>query len=517
MRKIDDEIQTLLKEYQGDIKQILTDNHRLDYLYALSGQREMLLEWYDFDPQASLLQVGADYGAMTGLYSDTVSQVTVLDEDQKSLETVSLRFPNKLNIEYRKDSLVQFAADPGSPRFDYVVIAGMMTAPYEEQIQAAKTLLKPDGILIVAAANPLGMKYLAGTEKESDALSKQTLIKLLGGDSRFYYPMPDYRTPISIYSDDYLPQKGDMTRVIPAYDYPRYHMMDMGESFDTVCEDGLFEWYANSYLVFWSSNREKLWPQEDRIYIKYNKTRTESFQIKTSICVNRDSQERFVEKAALSLDGMGHIWSFEEKYKMLEQQHKSQSLHVARPVFRENQNAVLFPYLEGETWAGQLGEKLSHGEAPVETMQKALDIIFDIHPQFRTAFESSQEFLEVFGSGLTAEDLDILAKDTACAASNIDALFENILLTEEGIFCLDYEWVFLFPVPEHFVHYRILYYFYEQYSSLMSGLKRETFLEAFGITSQMAEIYARMEENFQNYVHGENRDIYMGNYMVYSK
>jgi len=62
MRRIDDEIQALLKEYHGDIKAALMENERLDYLYALSGQRELLLEWYDFDPAAELLQVGADYG-----------------------------------------------------------------------------------------------------------------------------------------------------------------------------------------------------------------------------------------------------------------------------------------------------------------------------------------------------------------------------------------------------------------------------------------------------------------------
>ena len=82
----------------------------------------------------------------------------------------------------------------------------------------------------------------------------------------------------------------------------------------------------------------------------------------------------------------------------------------------------------------------------------------------------TEEFDEVFGQGLCEEELALLGQDTACRVSNIDALFENMLLTEDGIYCLDYEWVFLFPVPEHFVKYRILYYFYEQYSSVMKQL-----------------------------------------------
>ena len=78
MRKIDDEIQALLVEHRGDIRSILKDNHRLDLLYALSSQRELLLEWYDFEPEAEVLQVGADYGALTGLFRSSVRAVTVL-------------------------------------------------------------------------------------------------------------------------------------------------------------------------------------------------------------------------------------------------------------------------------------------------------------------------------------------------------------------------------------------------------------------------------------------------------
>lgn len=112
---------------------------------------------------------------------------------------------------------------------------------------------------------------------------------------------------------------------------------------------------------------------------------------------------------------------------------------------------------------------------------------------------------------------ELLEQDTSCDVSNIDALFENMLLTEEGIYCLDYEWVFLFPVPEHFVRYRILYYFYEQYSSLMKGLGLEAFLRAFWYTAEVADVYRQMEASFQDYVHGENQQLYLGNYMVYSR
>ncbi len=554
MRKIDDEIQMLLKEHKGNIREILADNGRLDLLYALSSQREMLLEWYDFDPEGELLQVGADYGAMTGLYRTSVKQVTVLDADAEALKTVEMRYPGAPNIRYEKDSLTEYAGKAAAEGkcYDYVVFAGTLEAPYEDHIRAAKSLLKPDGVLIVASANVLGMKYLAGTRPEENALTQKRLRELLMGDERerilgmsrqadgaepghikFYYPMPDYRVPVSIYSERYLPKKGDLTKVTPAYDYPPYHMMDMGEKFDAVCEADAFELYANSYLVFWSRSRRRIRGTDERIFIKYNKTRKEQFQIKTCICerlVPEDENsctfevpgpacqlvwERYVEKAVLSLDGIRHIWSFREKYEKLSAQHRT--LKVAEPEYREDRNSAFFPYLVGETWAERLGEQIQGGQLPLAALRTAMDRIYDIAPEFRSPFVRTAEFDEVFGDALSEEELGLLESDTACMVSNIDALFENMLLTDDGIYCLDYEWVFLFPVPEHFVKYRILYYFYEQYSSVMKQLGLQDILEAFDITAEMADVYKKMEVNFQNYVHGENQQIYLGNYMVYSR
>ena len=222
--------------------------------------------------------------------------------------------------------------------------------------------------------------------------------------------------------------------MIPAYDYPQYHVMDMGEGFDAVCEDGKFDLYANSYLVFWSADEEKLRRQSERIYIKYNKTRKEEFQIKTCICRKEEaelSENRemadpkeenawYVEKAALSLKGMGHIWSFEEKYRRLSKQHRS--LKMAEPTYCKEKNAVYFPYLTGRTWAERLGEDLSGGKLLFETLHGAMEQIYDITPESRKKFLQTEEFLEVFGENLTAEELALLAGDTACEVSNIDAL-----------------------------------------------------------------------------------------------
>ena len=140
MRRMDDEIQMLLKEYGGDIDQALAQNSRLDYLYALSEQRELLLEWYDFDQSEELLQVGADYGAMTGLYRSVVRNVTVLDTEKKALETVQLRYPAAKNITCEQGTLSQYRdrmAGTGK-KYQYIVMTGTPEETWDSQICAAK-------------------------------------------------------------------------------------------------------------------------------------------------------------------------------------------------------------------------------------------------------------------------------------------------------------------------------------------------------------------------------------------
>lgn len=257
MKDISRELIAILDKYGTDYKRALQENSRLDYLYALSDIRENLLEWYPFPEEAALLQVGSDYGALTGLYSRRVRQVVVLDESEENLHVNRRRQEDegRENITYIAGSLPEYAAQ-GKPQFDIVVLAGSLMPPYEDFIRAAKSVLKPDGRLITAVCNQFGMKYWAGAKKDEHSFSKRELTRLLTGNGQegtveYYYPMPDYRLPSSIYSDSYLPVKGDLTNTLTVYDYPDYLLMDIGAAYDAVCEDGQFENFSNSFLTIW--------------------------------------------------------------------------------------------------------------------------------------------------------------------------------------------------------------------------------------------------------------------------
>ena len=238
-------------------------------------------------------------------------------------------------------------------------------------------------------------------------------------------------------------------------------------------------------------------------FIKYNRTRKEQFQIKTTIL--EEDGAAYVEKAALCAAGLPHIWSFAAKYEQLSSQ--NDLVKAARPQISEDRCVARFPFLEGGTLAEQLGEEIRGGKAPLEAIKKAMDLVYAIKPEYITRFEVTSEFEEVFGNPGELED-------EAYTVANIDALFENMLVTKDGVYCLDYEWVFHFPVPVHFVKYRTLFYFYDRYHALMEYESADDFLAEFGITREMTGIYHDMERRFQEYVHGENQQIYLENYYV---
>ena len=96
------------------------------------------------------------------------------------------------------------------------------------------------------------------------------------------------------------------------------------------------------------------------IFVKYNRTRTAEFQLKTEIV--QEDGKRSVEKSALSEAGREHIRSFQEKYEKIRGQNPR--IRFLAPEFADDGRTVRFPYLSGKTLGDALGEEIHMGQAP---------------------------------------------------------------------------------------------------------------------------------------------------------
>ncbi len=511
MKNISYDILDLIKEYGADgggLEKALRESSRREVLYALSRGRENLLGWLDFSGREEVLQIGADYGALTGLLADRCGHVTVADGLDENLAVCRERNRDRENVSYIKD----WTGQPGRA-WDWMICCGpLRDGDLDALLARMAGGLKAGGRIAFACENTLGLKFLSGASYDGEEAhyTKGQLTEAFqkaGLDrTEFFYPMPDFRLPVSVYSDSFLPGPGDLVNPTDSCDEKRYACIKEGEVYDRLSAEGQFGTFASGFLVIASKDA----PVQRTIFAKYNRTRRPKFQICTRIL--QENGKKWVEKKALTGEAAAHIRSLEEKRSLLAAQ--SPQAEVLAACLSEDGLSASFRFLEGETLDEQLCGQIRDGKVPAEAMEEAMKRIFGLEGGEETArktgrvqeFASTPAFESVFGPIPALGGLSL-------KASNIDGLFENIMVEEGRLVFMDYEWVFDFPIPLEYVRWRLLSYFYRRHRELMEDQGLGPYLEAFGIDAQRAAVYESMEEHFQAYVHGDGSQGYMANYL----
>ena len=83
----------------------------------------------------------------------------------------------------------------------------------------------------------------------------EDLKEKFGGTAMLYYPVPDYRYPATIYSDDYLPQTGDVTNISARLDGPGLWFGNEEKAMANACRNGDFTKFTNSFLGMWEKGK----------------------------------------------------------------------------------------------------------------------------------------------------------------------------------------------------------------------------------------------------------------------
>ncbi len=66
---------------------------------------------------------------------------------------------------------------------------------------------------------------------------------------RFMYPYPDYKFPIQIFTDDWLPRSGDLTMNLMNMDQSRYMFFEESKVYDSFVGTNYFKTFSNSFLI----------------------------------------------------------------------------------------------------------------------------------------------------------------------------------------------------------------------------------------------------------------------------
>lgn len=230
------------------------------------------------------------------------------------------------------------------------------------------------------------------------------------------------------------------------------------------------------------------------LFAKYNKTRKSEYQISTVLYESLGN--KYAEKKALTIEAKKHIQNFEENYKRLKKIYKN--LIYLKPDLDKENNFVIFPFIEGKSVDTQIIQYSDNKEKLLAEIYKCFDIMFEINEEYLVSFEKNQMFIDIFG------DVD-LSDEMGTLESNIDMILDNIIISDNKYFCLDYEWVATFPVPIKFLKFRCLMYFYQKYQNNLEKLiSFKDLLTEIGISEKDRDCYTKMEMKFQKFIHGEN-------------
>ena len=269
-----------------DYEKAISNNYSWPVFYHLTRIRQNLLSWYPFKEQSDVLEIGCGMGAITELLCKKCNSVTAVELSKRRATATYLRCREYDNLEIIVGNLndIQF-----NKKYDYITLIGVLeyqnnftssSNPFRDFLAKIKQLLKPDGKLIIAIENKYGLKYWCGAPEDHSGIpydginnyvysnvartfSKkqlERLVKSVGfSNTYFYYPLPDYKMPQVVYSEDYLPKNGSIDNWISYYE-PNGNSMISDEEhiYGDLVDNDVFEFFANSFMVECSADDENI-------------------------------------------------------------------------------------------------------------------------------------------------------------------------------------------------------------------------------------------------------------------
>ena len=85
-------------EYIFSEKDRNQDEGRFPVYLALSELRRGLFSWYDFGREASILEIGGGYGALTGLFCERAREVVVTERSPYRAQIIQKRYEDRDNL-----------------------------------------------------------------------------------------------------------------------------------------------------------------------------------------------------------------------------------------------------------------------------------------------------------------------------------------------------------------------------------------------------------------------------------
>ncbi|MDE6621424.1 MAG: class I SAM-dependent methyltransferase [Lachnospiraceae bacterium] len=434
----------------GEFPKIIETEKSWPIFYHFSPLRTNIIDWIPFRKTDKVLEIGAGCGAITSSLAKRAGHVTCIDLSRKrslvnayrnqDADNITIMVGNFKDIEPHLDEDYDYVLLIGVFEYGQAYIGGM--TPYEDFMQICDRHRKPDGRLVIAIENKFGLKYWAGCREDHlgtyfsglegyhDGGSARTftrhgleriLDKVGISEYAFYYPYPDYKFATTIYSDQYLPKKGELSNNLRNFDRERVLLFDEKQVFDEIIEEEEFPLFSNSYLLVAGG-------APDVIYTKFSNDRGSRWAIRTSI-VREASGQVHVEKLPDTEEACRHLMNTKKAYELLSSRYEGTKIAINQcaAIGDQIQNGLSFAFCNGRTLETLLDECLMRADVA----------------GFKALVEEYLYWL-------------CYNEDTH-AVSNFDFVFPNILVDGEKWHVIDYEWTFDKHIDSKDIAFRAFY------------------------------------------------------------
>lgn len=490
-------LELIAKNEPENYSKAIYENFNWSVYYHLTNIRQNILNWYSFREDADVLEIGCGMGAITGMLCDKCASVTSVELSKRRAMATLLRCREKENLEIIVGNLndIDF-----SKKYDYITLIGVLEYqgnytdtgnPYIDFLYKIKSLLKPDGRLLIAIENKYGLKYWCGakedhtgipfdginqyefsdgrvrtfSKKELDSLIKKSGFKY----TYFYYPMPDYKLPTVIYSEKYMPDNENMLNVRTYY-IPDNKSVVAQENkiYHDVIQNGVFDFFANSFLVE-CSDFERL---GDITFASLSNRRPKEYQM-----ITRCIQNKKVEKYSVNLkSGKNHINQIIKNETDLECRGLNiwkgklvDDKIISEMCLKETAEEVMLDYVRKEDSSAviQMFDKLYEEiKSSSPKVNWDANILYSFYPDIE---KDSNKYGDILSMGY------------------LDMILRNAFWVNNEYYWFDQEWN-LENVPAKYPMYRAILEFYNSYNYADNVIAFEEIIKRYELDSIWKEL-----------------------------
>ena len=172
---IEDEMLAISRDFAPEeFNRVISERKSWPILYHFSHIRENILSWIPFTGEEKVLEIGSGCGAVTGALCERAKEVTCIELSMKRSKINAYRHQDQDNLKILVGNFQEIEKNL-TEKYDYITLIGVFEYgesyirsenPYVDFLRIISKHLKPDGKIILAIENRLGLKYWAGCTED---------------------------------------------------------------------------------------------------------------------------------------------------------------------------------------------------------------------------------------------------------------------------------------------------------------------------------------------------------------